>query len=107
MSVRTVTLSEDAYVALAARKRGGESFSEVVRRLARTERSLKEFIGACEKVPEARLARYAEWIDHSDRTSRTEMLRLGRRRCGARNGKAGLNVPNRSLASRPIRGGSP
>jgi predicted CopG family antitoxin len=80
VAVRTVTLSEDAYLALAARKRTGESFSEVVRRLARTERSLKEFVGAWEKVPEAKLARYEEWMEHSDRSSRNEMLRLGRRR---------------------------
>lgn len=79
MSVKTVTLAEDAYIALASRKREGESFSEVVRRLARTERSLKEFVGGWEDVPAAKLAPYEEWMRHSDSTSRSEMLRLGRR----------------------------
>jgi predicted CopG family antitoxin len=80
VSVKTVTLSEDAYLALAARKREGESFSEVVRRLTRTERSLQEFVGAWEDVPPDKLARFEAWMEHSDRSSQTEMLRLGRRR---------------------------
>jgi predicted CopG family antitoxin len=80
MAVKSVTLSEDAYEALAARKREGESFSEVVRRLTRTERSLREFVGGWEDVPQARLAPFEEWMHHSDRTSKAEMLRLGRRR---------------------------
>ena len=80
MSVKTVTLSEDAYLVLASRKREGESFSEVVRRLARSERSLKEFVGGWEEVPEAQLAPYEEWMRESDSASRSEMLRLGRRR---------------------------
>ncbi|MCI4325050.1 MAG: antitoxin VapB family protein [Thermoplasmata archaeon] len=80
MSVKTVTLSEDAYLALAARKRAGESFTEVVRRLTSTERSLQEFVGAWEQVPPEKLARLEEWIAHSDESSQAEMLRLGRRR---------------------------
>jgi predicted CopG family antitoxin len=80
MSVKTVTLSEDAYLVLAARKREGESFSAVVRRLARTDRSLREFVGAWEDVPRSKFARYEAWMEHSDRASRTEMARLGRRR---------------------------
>jgi predicted CopG family antitoxin len=80
MSVKTVTLSEDAYLALAARKRDGESFSEVVRRLTWTERSLQEFVGAWGDVPREKLARFEAWMEHSDRSSQTEMLGLGRRR---------------------------
>jgi predicted CopG family antitoxin len=79
MSVKSVTLAEDAYLALAARKREGESFSQVVRRLTRTERSLQEFVGAWEDVPAETLAAFEHWIAHSDRSSKTEMLRIGRR----------------------------
>jgi predicted CopG family antitoxin len=79
MSVKTVTLSEDAYLALAARKREGESFSDVVRRLTRTGRSLGEFVGAWADVSPEKLARFEDWMDHSDRSSQTEMLRLARR----------------------------
>jgi predicted CopG family antitoxin len=35
VAVKTITLAEDAYAALAALKHEGESFSDVVRRLAR------------------------------------------------------------------------
>lgn len=79
MSVRTVTLSEDAYVALAARKREGESFSEVVRRLTRSDRSLRQFVGAWREAPDSKMARFDAWLERSNRTSRAEMLRLGRR----------------------------
>ena len=51
MSGKTVTLSEDAYKALAALKKKGESFSDVVRRLALSNRSLLEFAGDWKDVP--------------------------------------------------------
>lgn len=41
MSSRTISLSEDAYEALSALRKPGESFTDVVRRLTRT-RSLTE-----------------------------------------------------------------
>lgn len=46
MTVRTVNLSHDAYAALTSAKKEGESFSDVVRRLTGTHRSLMEFAGA-------------------------------------------------------------
>ena len=79
MSVKTVTLSEDAYASLAARKREGESFSEVVRRLTRTDRSLKEFAGLWSDVPPEKLAEFDDWLERSDRASRSEMLHIGRK----------------------------
>lgn len=80
MSVKTVTLSEDAYSVLASRKREGESFSEVVRRLARSEHSLKEFVGGWKEARSAKFARFEAWLEQSDEASRAEMLRLSRRR---------------------------
>ena len=56
MPVKTGTLSEDAYAALAALKREGESFSDVVRRLTRKGRSLLEFAGAWKDVPKGKMA---------------------------------------------------
>jgi predicted CopG family antitoxin len=41
MGTRTISLAEDAYEALSAMRRPGESFTDVVRRLTRT-RSLTE-----------------------------------------------------------------
>ena len=80
MSLKTVTLSEDAYNSLAARKREGESFSEVVRRLTRTDRSLREFAGLWNDVPREKFEAFNYWLERSDRASRSEMLRLGRKR---------------------------
>lgn len=80
MSVKTVTLSEDAYLVLAARKREGESFSEVVRRLARSEHSLREYVGGWKDAPTAKFARFEAWLERSDQVSRSEMLRFSRRR---------------------------
>lgn len=48
MGTRTISLSEDAYRALAASKRAGESFSDVVRRLAR-RRSLTDLVGIVDR----------------------------------------------------------
>lgn len=45
MASRTISLSEDAYDLLRHQKKPGESFSDVVRRLA-GRRSPVEFIGA-------------------------------------------------------------
>ncbi len=46
MSPRIVELDEDAYARLRQWKRAGESFSDVVKRLTRSKRSVLEFAGA-------------------------------------------------------------
>ena len=45
MGVKTVTVRDEAYNVLKARKRGNESFSDAILRLAGS-RSLEEFYGA-------------------------------------------------------------
>src|SRR5437867_13384637 len=97
MPVKTVTLSEDAYAALAALKGEGESFSEVVRRLARTGRSLLEFAGAWKDFPSEKMDRYLAFLEAVDRASRAKLareLRGGRKRIQWRAGK-----PHSSLIS--------
>ena len=79
MPVKTVTLSEDAYAALAALKGEGESFSEVVRRLARTGRSLLEFAGAWKDFPSKKMDRYLAFLEAGDRLSRAKLARELRR----------------------------
>jgi predicted CopG family antitoxin len=73
--VKTVTLSEDAYAALAALKREGESFSDVVRRLARQGRSLLEFAGAWKDFPRDKMDRYLAFLDAGDRLSKEKLVR--------------------------------
>jgi predicted CopG family antitoxin len=80
MSARTVTLSEDAYAALKARKGKGESFSDVVRRLSGTHPSLMAFAGAWKDFPKDRMKEFQDWLAWSDRQSQTEMMAPARHR---------------------------
>ena len=80
MSVRTVTLSEDAYEALKARKERGESFSDVVRRLSAAHPSLMAFAGAWKDFPPERMKEFQDWLAWSDRQSQTEMMATRRGR---------------------------
>jgi predicted CopG family antitoxin len=75
MPVKTVTLSEDAYAALAALKKEGESFSEVVRRLTRQGKSLLEFAGAWKDFPRDKMDRYLAFLEEGDRLSTDKLAR--------------------------------
>jgi predicted CopG family antitoxin len=79
MAVKTVTLTEDAYVALAGLKRDGESFSDVVRRLTRGSKSLLEFAGAWKDVPREKMKRFLDFIAKSDELSRQKSAREAKR----------------------------
>lgn len=79
MAVKTITVAEDAYAALAALKREGESFSDVIRRLARSSRSLLEFAGDWKDVPAAKMREYLDFLEASDELSRARLKRFTRR----------------------------
>ncbi len=79
MTVRTVTLSEDAYEALRSRKSAGESFSDVVRRLTKSRPSLMELAGAWKDFPPDRMKTFRDWLAWSDARSRSEMTEAHRR----------------------------
>lgn len=79
MPVKTVTLSEDAYAALAALKKSGESFSEVVRRLAQRSRPLGDFAGDWKNVPKAKMRRYLAFLEASDELSKAKIARSAKR----------------------------
>jgi predicted CopG family antitoxin len=46
LGVKTLTITEEAYELLAREKKGKESFSEVIKRLARERGELKDSFGA-------------------------------------------------------------
>src|SRR3989441_13359762 len=80
-TVKTITLSEDAYVALAQVKKEGESFSDVVLRLARGRRSLLEFAGDWKDFPEEKMPAYVALLEAGGRFARTKLpLESGRRK---------------------------
>lgn len=80
MAVKTVTLTVDAYKALAAARGEGESFSEVVQRLAGSRIRLSDFAGAWKGAPPERIREVRRFLKASDRISRKELARLGRRK---------------------------
>ncbi len=49
---KTIAIADDVYKLLTREKRGDESFSEVIRRLARKKGSLLEFAGAWKDIPD-------------------------------------------------------
>ncbi len=79
MRARRVSFSEDAYVALASLKNEGESFSDVVCRLAPGNRSLLEFAADRKDFPEEKMTAYLSLLETGDRPSRIKLRReLGR-----------------------------
>src|SRR4030067_305470 len=49
---RNIAVADDVYEMLSKEKRDGESFSDVIRRLARRRRSILEFAGAWADIPD-------------------------------------------------------
>lgn len=80
MAGKTVTLSRDAYDALASLKAEGESFSEVVRRLTGSRAPLSMFAGAWKGAPASEVKSVRQFLSESDRLSQQKLRRLSRTR---------------------------
>ncbi|HEY6238794.1 MAG TPA: antitoxin VapB family protein [Thermoplasmata archaeon] len=55
METTSIAVDREAYDLLRSQKRPGESFSQVVKRLARNRRPLASFVGAWKDLPEKTL----------------------------------------------------
>ena len=78
MVVKTVTLTKDAYDALASLKNEGESFSAVVRRLTGSQILLSSFAGAWSGAAKSEVEKVRKFLRDSDRLSRAKLRRLSR-----------------------------
>ncbi|MHB8351445.1 MAG: antitoxin VapB family protein [Thermoplasmata archaeon] len=52
METTSIAVDREAYDLLRSQKRPGESFSQVVKRLAKNRRPLSSFVGAWKDLPE-------------------------------------------------------
>ncbi len=87
MSVRTVTLTVEAYKALAAAKEEGESFSSVVRRLTGSQVRLSDFAGAWKGAPKSQVAAFRRYIERANALSVSDLKALVSRPGGRKRGK--------------------
>lgn len=61
MATKTVALDEEAYEMLRREKRPDESFSDVVKRVARKRKPLTDFAGVWKDYPAADFEKFQEW----------------------------------------------
>ncbi len=82
MAVRTITITDTAYQALARLKKDNESFSEVVKRLTKQAHPLTEFAGACKGASPDKLREAREFFEASSRISSHDLVEVaaGKRR---------------------------
>ena len=81
MAQKTIALDPEAYELLRTQKREGESFSHVVKRLARKRRSFLDFAGAWRDVPKEDLDKIREFLRRGRELERDRMAdRIKRKR---------------------------
>jgi len=52
MAVKNISIMEDVYRLLLARKKASESFSDVIRRTVKEKRDIMQFAGAWKNIPD-------------------------------------------------------
>lgn len=72
---KTIAVADDVYAILTREKRGEESFSEVIRRLARKKGSLLEFAGAWKEIPDDEFREMATAMENLHRPFLKELDR--------------------------------
>ncbi len=79
MDIKTVALDREAYELLRKRKKQGESFSDVVKRLAAPRRPLTDFAGIWKDIPREEFHKIVEAIRKAREMDLERMDRLLKR----------------------------
>ena len=79
MDTRTIALDMEAYEALRRQKRKGESFSDVVKRLAGRTRPLTELAGLWKDMPPENLEKIRAFLRKGREMDRERLDRLMKR----------------------------
>ncbi len=74
MATKTISIIDDAYNLLKARKKDNESFSEVIRRIFGEKRNIMEFAGAWGRVDDEKIERIKKDILLLRKKSTHELL---------------------------------
>ncbi len=79
MQIKTIALDKEAYDLLKARKASGESFSDVVKRLAGRRRPLSNYAGIWKEIPKEDLKRIEDALEQGRKLDRERFSKLLRR----------------------------
>ncbi len=79
MDIKTVALDREAYELLRKRKKQGESFSDVVKRIAAPRRPLTDFAGIWKDIPGEEFRKIVEAIRKAREMDLERMDRLLKR----------------------------
>lgn len=79
MKTKTIALDSEAYELLRDHRREGETFSDVVKRLARRGRPLSDFAGAWRELPKRDLELIVTAINRGRRGDEERLIQLIRR----------------------------
>lgn len=74
MGTKTISIMEDAYKILATRKSKGESFSEVIRKMASGKQDIMRFAGTWKDITDKDAEKMKRDIENLREKSSTELL---------------------------------
>ena len=72
MAVKNISIMEDVYMMLLARKKSSESFSDVIRRTVKEKRDIMQFAGAWKNISDERIEEMKENIKEMRKKSTVE-----------------------------------
>lgn len=76
MTTKTISIMDDAYRLLRARKRENESFSEVIRRVFENKKDIMEFAGSLSNLSDEEVDDIKMIIENLKKKSGKELMEL-------------------------------